>query len=172
MRRWPRRRRRGGADLLRVLALGLAAALLVTGLSHRRRSEYTRYVSHAAAAYRVPQALIEAIIQEESGGNPWAVSPVGAVGLMQVTPDKFRAGQDPFSPEVNIDVGTRYLAAMLHEFHANVRLALAAYNAGPYAVLRHHGVPPYPQTIAYVAEVLRTYHRLAAPGGNAGSDPP
>lgn len=163
-RRWPVRGRRRGGGLWPYAVLALAAMLLVGWLSHRPRSEYTQYVAHAAAAHRVPRALIEAVIQEESGGNPWAVSPVGAVGLMQVTADKFRPGQDPFSPQVNIDVGTRYLANMLRQFHGDVRLALAAYNAGPNAVLRHHGVPPYPQTIAYVDAVLRAYHRLTPTG--------
>lgn len=165
-RRWPSRRRAAAHRLLPKLVLVAFAVLLVRLLaSPPPPPQYTSDIAHAAETYRVPRALIEAVIQEESGGNRWAVSSAGALGLMQAMPDKFRKGQDPFSPAVNIDVGTRYLAAMLHEFHGNVTLALAAYNAGPNAVLRHRGVPPYPQTVAYVRGVLSTYRRISQERG-------
>lgn len=142
----------------------LCAVLLVQWLGAPRESGYGTYVDHAARTYNIPPALIEAVIETESGGNPFAVSTAGALGLMQATQDKFRPGQDPFSPAVNIDVGTRYLSEMLHRFHGNLRLALAAYNAGPNAVLRYGGIPPYPETVAYVRDVLSAYRRLSVGG--------
>lgn len=99
-------------------------------------------------------ALIAAVITQESGGDPTAVSPADCLGLMQASPGKFDPGQNAFDPLTNIEVGSRYLAAMLQEFHGNVQLALAAYNAGPGAVLEYGGIPPYPETMQYVPDVL------------------
>ena len=99
-------------------------------------------------------ALIAGVITIESGGNPAAVSPADCLGLMQASPGKFDAGQNPFDPLTNIQVGSRYLQAMLEEFHGNVQLALAAYNAGPGAVLEYGGIPPYPETLQYVPNVM------------------
>ncbi len=145
--------------LLLLLAMAIAYSL-GHGVGTRLPSDERQ----AAQRYDVPVALVMAVVQAESGGDPYAVSDQGAMGLMQVTAGKFRSGQNPFSPVTNLDVGTRYLASMLQEFHGNLRLALAAYNAGPGAVQKYHGVPPYPETQAYVKEVLVTYRRLRARG--------
>ena len=118
----------------------------------------------SAQRYHVPVALVMAVVQAESGGDPYAVSDKGALGLMQATAGKFRPGQNPFSPATNLDVGTRYLAQMLQEFHGDMTLALAAYNAGPAAVQKYRGIPPYPETRAYVAEVLRLYRSFRSEG--------
>ncbi|MGE0001255.1 MAG: lytic transglycosylase domain-containing protein [Fimbriimonadaceae bacterium] len=104
----------------------------------------------------VDPALFDALVTCESGYNPRAVSPVGAQGLCQLMPATARGlgVTDAFDPAQNLDGGARYLAHMLKEFGGDERLALAAYNAGPGAVRRHGGVPPFTETQAYVTRVL------------------
>jgi len=121
------------------------------------------------------EALLAAVMAAESGGNPAAVSPAGALGLMQVMPDKFAPGEDPFDPETNVRTGAKYLALMLKKARewqktpwgqkfSVLELALAAYNAGPGAVEEHQGVPPFPETVDYVARVLAGKARLTQTG--------
>jgi Rod binding domain-containing protein len=104
--------------------------------------------------------LIRAVIHTESGGNFAAVSPKGAIGPMQLMPaTAAELGVDPHDPVQNILGGSRYLAALRKQF-GDDRLALAAYNAGPSAVQRHGGIPPYPETQAYVRKVIGTRDTL------------
>jgi soluble lytic murein transglycosylase-like protein len=105
----------------------------------------------------VPAAFIAAIMAVESGGDPRLVSSVGAIGLMQVLPGHFASGQNPWNATTNIRVGTQFLATLAHEFHDVWALVAAGYNAGPGAVIAYHGIPPYPQTMAYVPDVLGYY---------------
>jgi soluble lytic murein transglycosylase-like protein len=116
-------------------------------------------VEQAGRRYRVSPFLIHAVIQAESGYNPDAVSRKGAVGLMQLTPaTALRYGvTDAHDPEQNIRGGTQYLRELLGMFNQDLGLALAAYNAGEGAVLRHGGIPPYPETAQYVLKVLESY---------------
>ncbi len=149
-------------DYLRLLALA-ALLLLAMGIASWLRSPSQQALwqleVRAARRYGLPPALVAAVVEVESGGDRYAVSRRGALGLMQATRDKFSSGQDPFDPQTNLDVGSRYLAEQLQAFHGNLTWALAAYNAGPAAVERYHGVPPYPETRAYVQRVL-AYYRL------------
>jgi len=113
----------------------------------------------AIAAARRPSLdpdLVQAVVAVESGFRPDAVSPKGAQGLMQLMPYTARAlgVKDTFDPAANLDGGTRYLRALLARYNGDVSRALAAYNAGEGAVARHGGVPPYPETLAYVRKVL------------------
>lgn len=105
-------------------------------------------------------ALLESVIAVESGGNPTAVSPVGARGLMQLMPSTAaRLGvKNSFAGTQNVRGGTAYLDSLLTRYHNNLALALAAYNAGPGAVDRWHGIPPYPETRRYVARVIHEYN--------------
>lgn len=119
---------------------------------------WTGPIHQAAARYRVPAAFIAAIMAVESGGNPTARSPVGAVGLLQVMPVHFHPGQNPWDPATNIAVGTAYLAGLMHQFPGQWNLVAAGYNAGPAAVSHYGGIPPYPETLAYVPAVLAYYH--------------
>ena len=116
-------------------------------------------VADASARNGVPAALTNAVLMAESAGNPYAISRVGAQGLMQLMPGT-SAGcgiANPFDPASNVDCGTRYLHALLARYDNNVELAVAAYNAGPGAVDSYHGVPPYAETRAYVARVVSAY---------------
>ncbi|HEV3195337.1 MAG TPA: lytic transglycosylase domain-containing protein [Candidatus Cybelea sp.] len=117
-------------------------------------------VTNASQSGGVPAGLVRAVLMAESAGNPSAVSVAGAQGLMQLMPGT-SAGcgiANPFDPTENVQCGTAFLRSLLHHYHNNVTLAVAAYNAGPGAVDRYHGVPPYAETRAYVVRVLNAYH--------------
>ena len=114
-------------------------------------------IKEAADRYGVDEELIAAVIEAESQFNPRAVSRRGARGLMQLMPETAASlgVSDPFSPRENIHGGVRHLRSLMDRFDNNVPLALAAYNAGHVAVIHHRGIPPYPQTRAYVNRILR-----------------
>ena len=119
-------------------------------------SPYERFIAEAAALYDVSADLVRAVIQTESNFNPRAQSRAGARGLMQLTPITLRELKmtiDPFNPRENILAGTKYLSMMLDRHEGNVPLALASYNAGPAAVRRHRGIPPFKETRGYVKKV-------------------
>ncbi|WP_454760511.1 lytic transglycosylase domain-containing protein [Caulobacter segnis] len=119
-------------------------------------------ISTTATAYALDPKLVEAVAWRESRFRPGALSNKGAIGVMQLMPGTARdLGVDPHDPAQNIRGGTMYLRRMLSEFGGDVRLALAAYNAGPGAVRKHGGVPPYAETQAYVTSILG---RMAATG--------
>mgnify|MGYP001770831184 FL=1 len=108
-----------------------------------------------AQRYGLETEFILRIIEAESGGNPNAISPKGAIGLMQLMPETARAlgVQNPYDPVQNVEAGVRYLRHLLDRF-GDRRLALAAYNAGPGAVQRYGAVPPFPETQRYLEKIL------------------
>lgn len=118
-------------------------------------SAYEDIIDRAAHTFRVDPALVRAVVHAESAFHPHAISAKGAEGLMQLMPFTARdmGVNDAFDPEQNIMGGTKYLAGLLDAFHGDERLAVAAYNAGPEAVTRNKGVPPYPETQVYVERV-------------------
>ena len=121
-------------------------------------------VERQSAEHGVSSALVRAVIHQESGEDPSAVSEAGAMGLMQLMPGTADAYgiDDPFDPEQNVSGGTALLADLLRQYHGNVKLALAAYNAGSGAVAKYHGIPPYAETQAYVKNVTSLYRNSAA----------
>ncbi len=121
------------------------------------RADFDSLIQAAAARHGVDADLVHAVIQAESDYNPTCRSRAGALGLMQLMPGTARAlgVGDPLNPAANIEGGVKYLRQQLNRFH-DVDLALAAYNAGPGAVQRHDGIPPYRETQAYVRRVLQT----------------
>jgi len=116
-------------------------------------------ISPVAERHDLDPRLVAAVIWVESSGDPRAVSSKGAKGLMQLMPQTAETlgVQDAFNPEQNIDGGVRYLKGLLDQHGDDVSLALASYNAGPGAVARHGGIPPYPETKKYVKRVLEIY---------------
>ena len=115
----------------------------------------------AGSEHNLDVDLLASVVKAESGGNARAVSRAGARGLMQLMPGT-AAGlgvEDSFKPEQNVHGGTAYLDALLTRYHDNLSLALAAYNAGPEAVDKYHGIPPYHETRAYVARVIHEFNR-------------
>jgi soluble lytic murein transglycosylase-like protein len=120
----------------------------------------TELIDNAARKYGLPPAFVRAVVKVESGYHPNAISPKGAIGLMQLMPGTARElGADPKIPEQNVDAGTRYLRDLLLKYDSHTYHALAAYNAGPGAVDKYHGVPPYRETQNYILNVLRNWHK-------------
>jgi len=117
-------------------------------------------VDNAARKYGLPPAFVRAVVAAESGFQTTAVSPKGAIGLMQLMPaTASELGADPKIPEQNVDAGARYLRDLLLKYDNHAYRALAAYNAGPGAVDKYGGVPPYRETHNYILNVLRNWRK-------------
>jgi len=118
-------------------------------------------LSTAGRQHNVDEDLLASLVKAESGGNTRAVSRAGARGLMQLMPGTAAdlGVEDSFRPEQNVRGGTTYLDSLLTRYHDNLSLALAAYNAGPAAVDKYHGIPPYRETRLYVARVIHEFNR-------------
>ena len=124
-------------------------------------AELKEMLARSGAQHNIDAELLASVVHAESGGQAHAVSRVGAQGLMQLMPataSSLGVG-NAFVADENVEGGTRYLDQLLTRYHDNIPLALAAYNAGPGAVDRYHGVPPYRETRAYVARVIREFNR-------------
>ncbi|MEX2519801.1 MAG: lytic transglycosylase domain-containing protein [Paracoccaceae bacterium] len=165
------------ADPARFAPMAAKAAVRLGGRTRRDLVKqigetWRAEIAAAASAAQISEALLIAVIAAESGGNPRAVSPAGAQGLGQLMPGTARrfAVADPFEPAENLRGAADYLSTLLTMFDEDALLALAGYNAGENAVLRHKGVPPYGETRDYVPIVLGYYHEaqqlcLFSPGG-------
>jgi soluble lytic murein transglycosylase-like protein len=137
------------------------AAKPIPSTTQPTSAEMRQMLDRAGARHNIDADLLASIVHAESDGNARAVSRAGARGLMQLMPST--ASQlgvnNSFAPEENIGGGTTYLDQLLTRYHDDIRLAVAAYNAGPAAVDRYHGIPPYAETRAYVARVVREFNR-------------
>ncbi|MGD0902438.1 MAG: lytic transglycosylase domain-containing protein [Terracidiphilus sp.] len=137
---------------------GTAAANPIAKLSP---ADLREMLTKAGKEHNLDVDLLASLVKAESGGNARAVSRAGAQGLMQLMPAT-AAGlgvEDSFKPDENVRGGSTYLDALLTRYHDNLALALAAYNAGPAAVDKYRGIPPYPETQAYVARVIHEFNR-------------
>ena len=125
------------------------------------QAELRQLLLTAGTAHNIDEDLLASVVKAESGGHVTAVSRTGARGLMQLMPGTAQqlGVTDAFQPGQNINGGTAYLDSLLKRYRDNVALALAAYNAGPAAVDRYHGIPPFRETRAYVARVIREFNR-------------
>ena len=131
------------------------------------RQAFSEVITAAAQVFTVDESLIRAIIHAESAYQPEALSPKGAQGLMQLMPatQKELQIENVFDPVSNIEGGTRYLARLLKEFDQDIDLAAAAYNAGPGAVHKYGGIPPYKETREYVRRIRILYRRYRSQPG-------
>jgi len=124
-------------------------------------SDVGEMLARAGKDHNIDVDLLASVVKAESGGNPRAVSSAGAEGLMQLMPATAteHGVSDRFAPDQNVRGGSTYLDELLSRYHDNLALALAAYNAGPGAVDKYHGIPPYSQTRTYVARVIHEFNR-------------
>ncbi len=145
----------------------------ITSSTKRSMTDYDAYIDEAAIRYKMPPALVRAVMHTESAFDPTALSQVGASGLMQLMPGTAREMyvKDIFDPKENIEGGVRYLRVLANEFDGDMVKMVAAYNAGPDAVKKYGGqVPPYPETQAYVRKVISLYFQYKAQAQVASGD--
>jgi soluble lytic murein transglycosylase-like protein len=129
--------------------------------AHLNPADLAEMLAKAGREHNLDVDLLASVVKAESAGNARAVSPAGARGLMQLMPGTAAnmGVEDSFKPDQNVRGGSSYLDALLIRYHDNLALALAAYNAGPAAVDKYHGIPPYHETRAYVARVIHEFNR-------------
>ena len=134
---------------------------LIPVYSNQAERLFHPIIIQTANLYQIDPALIKAIIMAESGYNPRAISKNGAIGLMQIMPETAQElnVEDIFNPKQNIDGGVRYFKQLVNQFGGDLKLALAAYNAGSNTVRQYKGVPPFKETQHYIKKVLE-YYRL------------
>jgi soluble lytic murein transglycosylase-like protein len=173
--------RDGVVHIVNTVPHGVSAQLLVRGgnaprtgapivapqdRDPQRYVRYDEWIRQASTLYQIPEQLVRAVIKVESDYDPRAVSVSGARGLMQLMPDTAERMQvrDIDNPRENIFGGVRLLRILANAFNGDLSLTIAAYNAGPDAVMRHGGIPPFEQTKNYVVKVTNFYRRYRTIG--------
>jgi soluble lytic murein transglycosylase-like protein len=136
--------------------------------------DLTQAVKDASGTYRLDPDLVTSVIRAESGFNVHAISPKGAQGLMQLMPQTATelGVHNAFDPQANVEAGTRYLRELLERYDFDLIKALAAYNAGPQRIDQYGGVPPYFETKAYVARIVRDFNQKKLAAKTAAASPP
>ena len=148
----------GAASPKQAAALNVGTGMTAVSDLPPADADLSAFVQQAAREYNVDPRLVSAVAQTESGGDQSAVSPAGAIGVMQLMPETAAAlGVNPYDEQQNIEGGAKYLKQMLDSFGGDVKKAVAAYNAGAQAVRDYQGVPPYRETQNYVNKVLDLY---------------
>jgi hypothetical protein len=148
-----------------IKAIAQASARGYSAPKNARAAYWQPLIRWVSAQASVDYRLINALIEQESGFQHKAVSPAGAIGLMQLMPATARSlGVDPRDPAQNVWGGTWFFANLLRYYKGNAALALAAYNAGPGAVDKYGGIPPYKETMAYVPAILKRYFKQVEGG--------
>jgi soluble lytic murein transglycosylase-like protein len=147
-----------------ALPPSLSAAKPAAAKADLTAAELRQILADAGAEHDLDVDLLASVVHAESGSHARAVSRTGAQGLMQLMPATAAelGVKDSFAPEQNVHGGTAYLDSLLKRYHDNLALALAAYNAGPGAVDRYHGIPPYRETRAYVARIIHEFNQRYA----------
>lgn len=137
------------------------------------RVDYEPFIKAASTRYRIPENLVRAVMHAESNFDPHAVSPRGASGLMQLMPETAQEMyvKDIFDAQQNIDGGARYLRVLANQFEGDMVKMLAAYNAGPEALRKFGGLPPYEETQAYVRKVIQLYFQYKEQSKLAKAEP-
>ncbi len=157
-----------GGDVASVVRTDARTGKLVRTVVVRNPAALAAAVDRIAAQQSLPPELVHSVIKTESNYNPNAVSPKGARGLMQLEPETARRfGVDAANPVDNLQGGAKYLKYLLDLYHGDYSLALAAYNAGEHSVARYGGVPPFPETQKYVAQVTQRLARAQKPAAAA-----
>lgn len=125
------------------------------------KNKYNKIIQTAAQKHSVPTDLIHSIIHAESNYNSQAISPKGAIGLMQLMPEtaKEYGVKNLYDPKENIEGGVKYLKDLIRLFNKKTDLVLAAYNAGQEAIKKHGGIPPYPETRNYIKKIMASYRK-------------
>jgi soluble lytic murein transglycosylase-like protein len=147
--------------ILAALAILGCGTWLPAGSGADLRKLYHPVIQTVAGKYRIDPELVHVVIRAESNYDPFAISSAGAMGLMQLMPATARqyGVGNVFDPAQNIEGGVRYLRDLVKLYDGKTGLVLAAYNAGQEAVRKYKGIPPYPETKAYIAEIMRTYKK-------------
>lgn len=150
-----------------VLILLLFWPLILCAQNNSAKARYDSIIQSLAVAYGVPADLIHSVIKVESNYNERAISPKGAMGLMQLMPEtaQYYGVNDPFNPEENIKGGVLYLKDLIRLYNGQTAHVLAAYNAGQEALKKFNGIPPYRETIEYIQKVMALYPRSYIPSG-------
>ena len=140
-----------------------SASSLGSKTDYTSKTKIKELISRVSKKHGVDEKLVNALVKQESGFNPDAKSRVGAMGLMQLMPATANAMgvKDAYDPEQNIAGGTKYLKGLLDRFGGDKSLALAAYNAGPNAVAKYNGIPPYKETQNYVKNIMSMYQKYS-----------
>jgi soluble lytic murein transglycosylase-like protein len=158
-------------SLKKRFAAGLLLALvpcLVAASAADLRKIYHPIIKKVAEKYRIDQDLVHVVIRAESNYDAFAISSAGAMGLMQLMPaTALQYGvKNVFDPAQNIEGGVRYLKDLVRLYNGQTRLVLAAYNAGQEAVKKYKGIPPYPETKAYIGSIMQSYKRATVSAKN------